>query len=152
MRISTATRWAEGFGAGAAIALLGLLNKADPSFAHSGFLPQALASVLAAALLGAVPGALSLAGAALGTFALAGISALLDLDLSLPGAAAPSITLPIVLDPQFGMNAADQSEKDKDLSEDDRDQAKEEIQELTKTYEAQATELAKSREKEVMEE
>jgi len=51
-----------------------------------------------------------------------------------------------------GNKAADQGEKDKDLSEDDRDQVKEEIQELTKTYEAQATELAKAREKEVMEE
>ena len=51
-----------------------------------------------------------------------------------------------------GNKAADHSEKDKDLSEDDRDQVKEEIQELTKTYEAQATDLAKAREKEVMEE
>jgi ribosome recycling factor len=51
-----------------------------------------------------------------------------------------------------GNKQADQGEKDKDFSEDDRDQAKEEIQELTKTYEAQATELAKVREKEVMEE
>jgi ribosome recycling factor len=51
-----------------------------------------------------------------------------------------------------GNKQADQGEKDKDFSEDDRDQAKEEIQELTKTYEAQATELAKAREKEVMEE
>ncbi len=51
-----------------------------------------------------------------------------------------------------GNKSADQGEKDKDFSEDDRDQAKEEIQELTKTYEAQAVELAKDREKEVMEE
>ena len=51
-----------------------------------------------------------------------------------------------------GNKSADQGEKDKDFSEDDRDQAKEEIQELTKTYEAQATDLAKAREKEVMEE
>ncbi len=51
-----------------------------------------------------------------------------------------------------GNKQADQGEKDKDFSEDDRDQAKEEIQELTKTYEAQATDLAKAREKEVMEE
>jgi ribosome recycling factor len=51
-----------------------------------------------------------------------------------------------------GNKTADQAEKDKDLSEDDRDKVKEEIQELTKTYEAQATEAAKSREKEVMEE
>ncbi len=51
-----------------------------------------------------------------------------------------------------GNKSADQGEKDKDFSEDDRDQAKEEIQELTKNYEAQAAELAKAREKEVMEE
>ncbi len=51
-----------------------------------------------------------------------------------------------------GNKQADQGEKDKDFSEDDRDQAKEEIQELTKTYESQATDLAKAREKEVMEE
>ena len=51
-----------------------------------------------------------------------------------------------------GNKAADSGEKDKEFSEDDRDQAKEEIQELTKTYEAQATELAKAREQEVMEE
>lgn len=51
-----------------------------------------------------------------------------------------------------GNKSADQGEKDKDFSEDDRDQVKEEIQELTKTYEAQAVELAKAREKEVMEE
>jgi ribosome recycling factor len=51
-----------------------------------------------------------------------------------------------------GNKMADTGEKDKDFSEDDRDEAKEEIQELTKTYEAQATDLAKAREKEVMEE
>ena len=51
-----------------------------------------------------------------------------------------------------GNKMADTGEKDKDFSEDDRDQAKEQIQELTKTYEAQATDLAKAREKEVMEE
>ncbi len=50
-----------------------------------------------------------------------------------------------------GNKSADQGEKDKDFSEDDRDQVKEEIQELTKTYETQATELAKTREQEVME-
>ena len=47
---------------------------------------------------------------------------------------------------------ADAAGKSKNFSEDDRDQVKEEIQELTKTYEGQATELAKAREKEVMEE
>jgi len=51
-----------------------------------------------------------------------------------------------------GNKQADAGEKDKDFSEDDRDQAKDGIQELTKTYEAQATDLAKAREKEVMEE
>ena len=50
-----------------------------------------------------------------------------------------------------GNKLADQSEKDKDLSEDQRDAVKEQIQELTKTYENQANELAKAREKEVME-
>jgi ribosome recycling factor len=50
-----------------------------------------------------------------------------------------------------GNKQADAGEKDKEFSEDDRDKVKEEIQELTKTYESQATELAKSREKEVME-
>ncbi len=50
-----------------------------------------------------------------------------------------------------GNKTADQAEKDKDISEDDRDRLKEEIQELTKKYESQATELAKTREKDVME-
>ena len=50
-----------------------------------------------------------------------------------------------------GNKAADQAEKDKELSEDERDKAKEDIQELTKKYENQAGEMAKSREKDVME-
>jgi ribosome recycling factor len=50
-----------------------------------------------------------------------------------------------------GNKAADQEEKDKVLSEDDRDQVKEQIQELTKKFENSATELAKKREAEVME-
>ena len=50
-----------------------------------------------------------------------------------------------------GNKMADQAEKDKSLSEDQRDDVKEEIQELTKKYENQATELAKHREKEVLE-
>jgi ribosome recycling factor len=50
-----------------------------------------------------------------------------------------------------GNKAADQAEKDKDLSEDQRDSAKDEIQELTKKYEAQADSMAKAREKDVME-
>lgn len=47
--------------------------------------------------------------------------------------------------------AADQSQKEKVLSEDQRDEVKKEIQELTKKFEAQATGLAKARETEVME-
>lgn len=50
-----------------------------------------------------------------------------------------------------GNKAADQAEKDKEVSEDDRDAMKEEIQELTKRYEAEATDLARSREEDVME-
>ena len=50
-----------------------------------------------------------------------------------------------------GNKMADQSEKEKDLSEDDRDKVKEDIQELTKQYENQASDMAKSREKDVME-
>jgi len=50
-----------------------------------------------------------------------------------------------------GNKAADQAEKNKELSEDDRDRLKEEIQELTKKYESQATDLAKAREKDVLE-
>lgn len=47
--------------------------------------------------------------------------------------------------------AADQSEKDKLITEDDRDSAKEQIQELTKDYENRINDMAKSRESEVME-
>jgi ribosome recycling factor len=50
-----------------------------------------------------------------------------------------------------GNRTADLSEKDKSLSEDQRDDVKEEIQNLTKQYESQATDLAKAREKEVLE-
>jgi len=50
-----------------------------------------------------------------------------------------------------GNKAADQSEKDKEMSEDERDDAKKEIQDLTKKYETKAGELAGAREKEVME-
>jgi len=50
-----------------------------------------------------------------------------------------------------GNKMADQAEKAKNLSEDERDDLKEEIQELTKKYEGQANDLAKAREKEVME-
>jgi ribosome recycling factor len=47
--------------------------------------------------------------------------------------------------------AADQAEKDKSMSEDERDSLKEQIQEMTKDYETKAGELAKTRESEVME-
>ena len=48
--------------------------------------------------------------------------------------------------------SADQEEKDKTLSEDEREATKEEVQNLTKKYEAQANDLARAREAEVMEE
>lgn len=44
----------------------------------------------------------------------------------------------------------DQAEKDKLIGEDDLERLKEEVQELTKKYEGQASELAKSKEAEVM--
>lgn len=47
--------------------------------------------------------------------------------------------------------AADMEEKEKLLSEDDRDRVKEEVQELTKSYEAKVGDMAKAREAEVME-
>lgn len=50
-----------------------------------------------------------------------------------------------------GNKTADQAEKDKALSEDQRDDVKQEIQDLTKQYESQASDLAKAREKEVLE-
>jgi ribosome recycling factor len=50
-----------------------------------------------------------------------------------------------------GNKSADQAEKAKQMSEDDRDDCKAEIQNLTKKYEGQATELAKHRETEVLE-
>ena len=46
---------------------------------------------------------------------------------------------------------ADQGEKDKELSEDERDKVKEDIQELTKKYENMAGDSAAAKEKEVME-
>jgi ribosome recycling factor len=45
--------------------------------------------------------------------------------------------------------AADTAEKSKEIGEDDRDKIKEDVQELTKKYEAKATELATAREAEV---
>lgn len=50
-----------------------------------------------------------------------------------------------------GNKAAEQGQKDKTLTEDDRDAIKEEIQELTKKYENAATNLADAKEKEVLE-
>lgn len=49
-----------------------------------------------------------------------------------------------------GNKAADQAEKDKEVSEDQRDDIKDKIQELTKKYEVQASDIAKTRESEVM--
>ena len=51
-----------------------------------------------------------------------------------------------------GNKMSDKEEKAKEISEDERDSAKESIQDLTKKYEDLATELAKNREKDVMEE
>lgn len=51
-----------------------------------------------------------------------------------------------------GNKMAETAEKDKDLSEDDRDAVKDEIQELIKKYESDANDLAVAREKEVMDE
>jgi len=45
---------------------------------------------------------------------------------------------------------ADQAEKDKEMTEDDRDDSKKEIQELTKKFEGRITESAKAKETEVM--
>lgn len=50
-----------------------------------------------------------------------------------------------------GNKAADQAEKDKVLSEDQRDDLKDQIQELTKKYETDVDEIAKARELEVLE-
>ena len=46
---------------------------------------------------------------------------------------------------------AEQSAKDKEISEDDRDHIKDEVQDLTKNYEAQVNKHATAREAEVME-
>jgi ribosome recycling factor len=51
-----------------------------------------------------------------------------------------------------GNKAADTEQKQKTLSEDDRDDVKKEIQELTKKYEEQANSLTKAKESEVLEE
>lgn len=48
--------------------------------------------------------------------------------------------------------AIDQSQKDKEIGEDDRDSLKEEVQELTKKYEGEVDTAAKAKEAEVMDE
>lgn len=50
-----------------------------------------------------------------------------------------------------GNKAADQAEKDKVISEDQRDDVKDQVQELLKKFEAQVVEIAKVRESEVLE-
>ena len=47
---------------------------------------------------------------------------------------------------------ADQSEKDKVLTEDDCKKTKEKIQDLTKTFESKVNDMASAKEKELMEE
>jgi ribosome recycling factor len=49
-----------------------------------------------------------------------------------------------------GNKTAEQAQKDKAMTEDDRDRVKQEIQDLTKKYESQATDLAAAKETEVM--
>lgn len=51
-----------------------------------------------------------------------------------------------------GNKAADAEEKDNTMTEDDRDNAKKEIQDLTKKYEDQANAITKAKESEIMEE
>ena len=50
-----------------------------------------------------------------------------------------------------GNKAAEQEQKDKILTEDERDSVKDQVQELTKKYEGLVTDACKSRESEVME-
>lgn len=49
-----------------------------------------------------------------------------------------------------GNKMAEQAEKDKNVSEDERDDIKDQVQELTKKYENKISDMAKSREKEVL--
>ena len=46
---------------------------------------------------------------------------------------------------------ADQSAKDKEIGEDERDAVKDQVQDLTKNYESQVNKMATAREAEVME-
>jgi hypothetical protein len=62
MRVTAATRWAEGLAAGLAIGLAGILRPEDPSFSGFSFMPQVLGAVLVASLLGIGPGVAALAG------------------------------------------------------------------------------------------
>ncbi len=48
--------------------------------------------------------------------------------------------------------AADQAQKSKEMSEDDRDRLKEEIQDLTKQHEGDVNSIAKAREQDILEE
>jgi len=82
MRVSNVARWAEGFAAGAVVGLLGLLNPADPAFSGLGFLPQALTTVLVAALLGAIPGAVALVGAFLASAVIPTLATLVGVRLT----------------------------------------------------------------------
>lgn len=50
-----------------------------------------------------------------------------------------------------GNKHADQAQKDKTCTEDERDQAKEQVQELTKTFEGKINDMAAAKEKEIME-
>jgi len=47
--------------------------------------------------------------------------------------------------------AADLAEKNKEMSEDERDETKEAVQDLTKSYEEKVNDLAKAKEVELME-
>ncbi len=49
-----------------------------------------------------------------------------------------------------GNKHADTAQKEKTCTEDERDQVKEQVQELTKTYEAKINDMAASKEKEIM--
>jgi ribosome recycling factor len=51
-----------------------------------------------------------------------------------------------------GNKHADIAQKEKTCTEDERDQAKESVQELTKTFEAKVNDMAAAKEKEIMEE
>ncbi len=51
-----------------------------------------------------------------------------------------------------GNKHADTAQKEKTCTEDERDQVKEQVQELTKTYEGKVNDMAAAKEKEIMEE